>query len=132
MSVRKGQARLEKIAGQISKDKQLSPEDKEFLVKALSEISNGEDAETSLAVKAKKGERKSKHVRDKKFNLELAYGCIATAIAPEDEGGLGLTLRDIVAILTAEWGQLPSEETLLRYWNNVKNNQERDFEIKTD
>ena len=131
MSVRKGQARLEKIAGQISKDKQLSPEDKEFLVKALSEISNGEDAETSLAVKAKKGERKSKHVRDKKFNLELAYGCIATAIAPEDEGGLGLTLRDIVAILTAEWGQLPSEETLLRYWNNVKNNQERDFEIKT-
>ena len=132
MSVRKGQARLKKIAGQISEDKQLSPEDKEFLVKALIEISNGEDAETSLAVKAKKGERKSKHAKDKKFNLELAYGWIATAIAPEDEGGLGLTLRDAVERLTAEWSQFVSEETLLRYWNNVKNNQERDFEIKTD
>jgi hypothetical protein len=132
MSVRKGQARLKKIAGQISEDKQLSPEDKEFLVKALIEISNGEDAETSLAVKAKKGERKSKHAKDNKFNLELAYGWIATAIAPEDEGGLGLTLRDAVERLTAEWSQFVSEETLLRYWNNVKNNQERDFEIKTD
>jgi len=132
MSVRKGQARLKKIAGQISEDKQLSPEDKEFLVKALIEISNGEDAETSLAVKAKKGERKSKHAKDSKFNLELAYGWIATAIAPEDEGGLGLTLRDAVERLTAEWSQFVSEETLLRYWNNVKNNQERDFEIKTD
>ena len=132
MSVRKGQARLKKIAGQISKDKQLSPEDREFLVKALSEISNGEDAETWWGVKAKKGERKSKHVKDTKFNLELAYGWLATATAPENVGGLGLTLRNAVARLTAEWGQLPSEETLLRYWNNVKNNQERDFEIKTD
>ena len=49
MSVRQGQARLKKIAGQISEDKQLSPKDKEFLAKALIEISNGEDAEISLA-----------------------------------------------------------------------------------
>ena len=90
------------------------------------------DAETSLGVKFKKGERKSKHVRDTKFNLELAYGWLATAKAPENEGGLGMTLRDAVAKLTAEWDQLPSEETLLRYWNNVKNQQERDFEIKPD
>ena len=57
MGVRHGQARLKNIAGQISEDKQLSHEDKEFLAKEQIEISNGEDAETSLAVKAKKGER---------------------------------------------------------------------------
>ena len=66
------------------------------------------------------------------MNLEFAYGWIATAIAPESEGGLGMTLQDAVAKLTAEWDQLPSEKTLLRYWNNVKNKQERDFEIKPD
>ena len=62
----------------------------------------------------------------------MAYGWLATAKAPENEGGLGMTLRDAVAKLTTEWDQLPSEETLLRYWNKVKNQQERDFEIKPD
>jgi len=64
MSARKGQTRLKKIAIQISQNKQLSPEDKEFLVKALIEISNGGDAETALGVKFKKGERKSKYAKD--------------------------------------------------------------------
>ena len=132
MNARKGQTRIKKIANQLSQDKQLSTDDKEFLVKALIEISNAGDAETALGVKFKKGERKSKYVRATKFNLELAYGWLATAKAPENEGGLGMTLRDAVAKLTAEWDQLPSEETLLRYWNNVKNKQERDFEIKPD
>ena len=132
MSARKGQTRLKKIARQISQDKQLSPEDKEFLVKALIEISDGGDAETALGVKFKKGERKSKYAKDTKLNLEFAYGWIATAIAPESEGGLGMTLQDAAAMLTAKWGKLPSEQTLQRYWNNVKNTQERDFEIKTD
>ena len=59
MSVRKGQERLKNIAAQISEDIQLSPEDKKFLVTALLEIYNGEDAEVSLGVKAKRGERKS-------------------------------------------------------------------------
>jgi hypothetical protein len=132
MSARKGQTRLKKIASQISQDKQLSPEDKEFLVKALIEISNGGDAETALAVKFKKGERKSKYAKDTKLILQLAYGWLASAVAPEDEDGLGMTLKDAVAMLKAEWGRLPSEQTMLRYWNNVKNTQERDFKIKTD
>ena len=132
MSARKGQTRLKKIASQISQDKQLSPEDKEFLVKALIEISNGGDAETALAVKFKKGERKSKYAKDTKLILPLAYGWLATAMAPESEVGLGMTLQDATALLTAEWGRLPSEQTMLRYWNNVKNTQERDFKIKTD
>ena len=132
MSARKGQTRLKKIASQISQDKQLSPEDKEFLVKALIEISNGGDAETALAVKFKKGERKSKYAKDTKLILPLAYGWLATAMAPESKGGLGMTLQDAAAMLTAKWGKLPSEQTLRRYWNNVKNTQERDFKIKTD
>ena len=132
MSARKGQTRLKKIASQISQDKQLSTEDKEFLVKALIEISNGGDAETALAVKFKKGERKSKYAKDTKLILPLAYGWLASAVAPEDEDGLGMTLKDAVAMLKAEWGRLPSEQTMLRYWNNVKNTQERDFKIKTD
>lgn len=132
MSARKGQTRLKKIASQISQDKQLSTEDKEFLVKALIEISNGGDAETALAVKFKKGERKSKYAKDTKLNLQLAYGWLATAMAPESEDGLGMTLQDATALLTAEWGRLPSAQTLRRYWNNVKNTQERDFKIKTD
>jgi len=132
MSARKGQTRLKKIASLISQNKQLILEDKEFLVKALIEISNGGDAETALAVKFKKGERKSKYAKDTKLNLQLAYGWLATAMAPESEGGLGMTLQDATTQLTTEWGRLPSAQTLRRYWNNVKNTQERDFEIKAD
>ena len=132
MSARKGQTRLKEIASQISQDKQLSPEDKEFLVKALIEISDGEDAETALAVKFKKGERKSRQTRVAKINKALVMGLLATAKAPKSEGGLGLTLQDAVAMVKAEWGKLPSEQTLRRYWNDVKNTQEKNFEIKTD
>ena len=132
MSARKGQTRLKKIASKISQDKQLSTEDKEFLIKALIEISNGGDAETALAVKFKKGERKSPQTRVAKINKALVMGLLATAKAPKSEGGLGLTLQDAVAMVKAEWGKLPSEQTLRSYWNDVKNTQERDFEIKTD
>ena len=132
MSARKGQTRLKEIASQISQDKQLSPEDKEFLVKALIEISDGEDAETALAVKFKKGERKSRQTRVAKINKALVMGLLATAKAPKSEGGLGLTLQDAVAMVKAEWGKLPSEQTLRRYWNDVKNTQKRNFKIKTD
>ena len=132
MSARKGQTRLKKIAIQISQDKQLSTEDKKFLTKALIEISNGGDAETALAVKFKKGERRSRQTRVAKINKALVMGFLATAKAPQSEGGLGLTLRDAVSMVKAEWGRLPSEQTLRRYWNNVKNTQERDFEIKAD
>ena len=62
MSVRKGQARLKKIASLISADKPLDVHDKEFLVSALIEITKGQDAEVALEVKAKKGERKGEHI----------------------------------------------------------------------
>ena len=90
MSVRKGQARLRRIATHISSDAPLSDEDRAFLITALQTIANGEDAETALGVKAKKGERKSRHIMNTEFNKQLFFGWIATGIAPESEGGLGL------------------------------------------
>ena len=121
-----------KIAIQISQDKQLSPEDKEFLVKALIEISDGGDAETALAVKFKKGERKSRHTRVAKINSTLVNGWLATAIAPVNEGGLGFTLKKAVSLIKAEWPNLPSEQSILRKWNDFRKTQGRDFKIKTD
>ena len=76
MSVRKGQARLRKIATHISSDAPLSDEDQAFLVTALQTIANGEDAETALGVKAKKGERKSHYARNTEFNKQLFFGWI--------------------------------------------------------
>jgi len=132
MSVRKGQKRLKNIASQISDDKWLSSEDKEFLVAALLEISNGEDAESSLEVKAKKGERKSLNAKKTAFSKELVFGWIATATAPESEGGLGLNLKEAVSIAKEGFFNLPSEESLLRQWNDVRKSQGRSFTIKTD
>ena len=136
MSVRKGQARLRKIATQISSDAPLSDEDQAFLVTALQTIANGEDAETALGVKAKKGERKSHYARNTEFSKQLIFGLIATAIAPEDEdpheSGLGLSLKDAIAQASKDWPNLPSEESLRRQWNDVRKQQKRNFPIKTD
>ena len=132
MSVRKGQARLRKIATHISSDAPLSDEDLTFLVTALQTIANGEDAETALGVKAKKGERKSRHIMNTEFNKQLFFGWIATAIAPESEGGLGLSLKDAVSKASKDWPSLPSEESLLRQWNGVRKDQGRTFKVKTD
>jgi hypothetical protein len=132
MSVRKGQARLRKIATHISSDAPLSDEDQAFLVTALQTIANGEDAETALGVKAKKGERKSRHIMNTEFNKQLFFGWIATAIAPESEGGLGLSLKDAVSKASKDWPSLPSEESLLRQWNDVRKDQGRTFKVKTD
>ena len=136
MSVRKGQARLRKIATQISSDAPLSDEDQAFLVTALQTIANGGDADTALGVKAKKGERKSDYARQTEFNKQLFFGWIATAIAPEyedpHESGLGLSLKDAIAQAAKDWPNLPSEESLRRQWNDVRKQQKRNFSIKTD
>lgn len=132
MSVRKGQARLRKIATQISSDAPLSDEDQAFLVTALQTIANGEDAETALGVKAKKGERKSHYARNTDFNKQLFFGWIKVAIAAESDGGLGLSLKDAVQKARLDWPSLPSEETLIRQWNDVRKEQQEKFIIKTD
>ena len=132
MSVREGQAKLRKLANHLRQGGELSVDDRDFLVSSLLSISDGEDAEIALGVKARRGERKSKQAKDTKLNLEFVNGWLASAIAPEKEGGLGLTLKDAVGKLPDLWLHLPSEKTLLRYWNDRKETQERTFKIKTD
>ena len=132
MSVRKGQERLKNIAAQISEDIQLSPEDKKFLVTALLEIYNGEDAEVSLGVKAKRGERKSAHVRDTKIIKQYINGLIKALIDSYDEGGQNMSLKEATEKINAEWPNSPSAETMRRNWNDIKKTQERDFIIKED
>ena len=132
MSVREGQTRIRNIAKTLSDDEKLSDLDKEFLINALQNIADGNDAEKELDVKAKKGERKSRRTRVAKINSTLINGWLATAIAPVNEGGLGLTLKDAVSLIKVEWPNLPSEQSIRRKWNNVRKTQGRDFKIKTD
>lgn len=132
MSVRKGQARLRKIATQIFSDAPLSNEDQAFLVTALQTIADGGDADTALGVKAKKGERKSHYARNTDFNKQLFFGWVKVAIAAEIDGGLGLSLKDAVQKARIGWPSLPSEETLIRQWNDVRKEQQEKFIIKTD
>ena len=132
MSVRKGQTRLKLIAERLSQDAPLSVEHQTFLVKAFLEIANGADADVALGVKAKRGERKSHHSRQTVFNKQLFFGWVATAIAPESEGGLGLSLKAAITTAYDGWPALPSEGTLRRQWNDVRLEQQIEFIIKTD
>ena len=127
MSVRKGQTRLKRIAEHLSQDAPLSEEDRTFLINGLLEIANGAEADVVLEVKAKRGERKSHHSRQTAFNKQLFFGWVATAIAPETEGGLGLSLKDAIATAYEGWHALPSEETLRRQWNDIRQEQQRTF-----
>lgn len=132
MSVREGQKRLKNIAKSLSNGQKLSDLDNQFLINALKNISDGLDAETELGVKALKGERKSRQTRVAKINSELLNGWIAVAITPETEGGLGLTLKDAVSKVKAEWPNLPVEESIRRKWNDVRKTQPLEFKIETD
>ena len=132
MSVRTSQARLTKLAAQIKGGVELNAIDRDFLTTALQNIASGMDAEHALGVKAQKGERKGKHALDSKVRRDFVNGWLATAIAPKQEGGLGLTLKNAVSLIKAEMSDLPSEVTLQRYWNDVKGTQGRIFKGQTD
>ena len=121
MSVRKGQVRLRNLAEKIVNGTPLYEDEKGFLSNALIEIANGEDAEIALDVKAKRGERKSKAMSDSELHRQVALAWIATAIAPESEGGLGLTIKDAAAFIKTRVSYLASEDSLKRYWNEVRN-----------
>ena len=124
MSARKGQARLLKIAKLLESKSPIPADHRAFLVTALKEISDGGDAEAALEVKAKRGERKSKHARDAKYTLHFIYGWIAAAILPPDEDGLGLGLsvnEACIKISKITFHQLGlSSKTIRRYWDKYK------------
>ena len=118
MSVREGQATLRKISKDIADELPLSKEDRTFLSTALMQIASGEDAESALGVKAKRGERKGAHDRRTKIDLVHAMGWIASAIQPIENGGLGYTLKKAISEAKFYYSLLPSEDSLLRYWND--------------
>lgn len=118
MSVREGQAALRKISKDIADELPLSKEDRTFLSTALMQIASGEDAESALGVKAKRGERKGAHDRRTKIDLVHAMGWIASAIQPIENGGLGYTLKKAISEAKFYYSLLPSEDSLLRYWND--------------
>lgn len=132
MSVKEGRKRLKVLAKKIYENTSLSDNEQEFLSYALNQIASGEDADLALNVKAKKGERISKSVQDALQNRRFAMGWLATAIAPIDEGGLGLTLLDASSKVKLHFKNLPSEESLRRYWNDYKKNNGRTFKSLTD
>ena len=117
MSVREGQARLRKLARMLG-DLPNPTEDTEFLSTALLEIASGEDAESALGVKAKRGERKGAHDRWTKIYLEHAMGWVAGAIRPLEDDGLGYSLKKAISKAKIYFSLLPSEDSLLRYWND--------------
>ena len=132
MSVRKGQARLRKISKHIAIGSALSEEDREFLSAALMEIASGRDAETALDVKAKKGERKSEHVRQRKIQLKYFMPWIASAIEPEEEGGFGYTVKEAISVVKRHFPNFPSEETLRRYWSDYQRTGTAIFTLERD
>ena len=134
MSVRKGQARLLEIATKLEKNSRLPKSERLFLSVALKQISEGEDAEKALDVKAKRGERKGTHAKVAKHGTVVFLGWIATAILPESEGGYGLSVSAAcrrVSGMTYSHLRL-SPESIRRYWDKHKNNYNPSFTIPAD
>jgi hypothetical protein len=130
MSVIKGQARLLKIATLLEKNSALPDDYRVFLAAALKKISEGANAEEVLGVKAKRGERKGKHVRTTKYTLHFLYGWIAAAIQLPDEGGLGLSVTEAckeISEITFHQLRL-SPQTFRRYWNKNKSKYKPSFQ----
>jgi len=120
MSVRVGQARLKRLAKKIANNTPLDDTERDFLSSALAAIASGEDAETALQVKAKRGERKSQAMADIKLSRDLALGWIAAAIQPESQDGLGLSVKEAAEKIKMHFSNLPSEDSLKRIWSDYK------------
>ena len=136
MSLRQGQSRLLKIANLLEKNSALPDNHRIFLAGALKKISEGANADTALDVKAKRGERKSKHVRDTKYTLHFVYGWIAAAILPPDKDGLGLGLlvnEACIKISVITFHQLRlNPQTIRRYWDKNKSEYDPYFTVPAD
>lgn len=115
MSLREGQNRLRGIALALKSGKRLTKAERLWLADALTRIADGEDAEATLLVKPKRGERKSKHAQDRHAAAQMAMGLIAAVMEPIAEGGLGLTLEVACSKYANYFGY--TEESLRSLWN---------------
>lgn len=127
-------ARIEALADNLESGC-LQIEEQQFLVEALRSIADGEDPNKALDVKAGRGEKRSKISRDnlkrRKNNRQLILGWIAAARAPEELGGLGLTLEEAIELFEnsglSKLGFSP--ETVRTYWNNSPNQRKLEFTL---
>ena len=140
MSLIEKRKRLIAIAESINAGIALSDVDATFLSAALIEIAQGEDPKSALDIKAKRGERTSITYKNKieqgELMKSLALGWLATAIAPEEDGGLGLSNEVAFGIIgelspvfkdTKAFGF--TEETLKTYWAKNHDKHERTFKL---
>ena len=120
MSVREGQRRLRNIAQNLEDNTPLSEVDKHFLIEALKRIAFGDNAELALNVQATRGERKGLADQLRKFNDQFIFTWIHAATMSEEDGGLGLTVKEAASIIKQNFPNLPTEETLIRQYSTVK------------
>ena len=125
------QYRLRKIAMDLEYRKKLSICDTNFLIHALRQIGEGQDANEALGVKVRKGERKNPANTAKANYPRFALSYIATLIAPKSEDGCDMTLEDAIEYAAKSFKGNPkfgySAETLTHYWNNHPEWRGRDF-----
>jgi hypothetical protein len=97
----------------------LEPEDQEYLVRAFGLLSTGLDPREVFGGTARQGARQLGiyHARMKR---ELAIGWIAQSILPENEGGLGMALKDALAKASMLFSY--SLSTIRRYWYQSQKN----------
>ena len=136
--LQQAQYNLRFIANELESGRNLSECLHKFLVDCLWRIGKGEDANAVFQVKPARGERRSNRNKIQPFKVSMALAWIATAIAPSEDGGLGLTLDDAIAQIasvsdettgstkTAPWGRY-TEETLRYHWTHNPEMQRQEF-----
>lgn len=91
----------------------LDPGDQEYLVRVFDLLSNGTDPRDVFGGTARRGARQLGIYRAR-MKRELAIGWVAQSILPENEGGLGMALKDALTKASRLFSYSPS--TLKRYW----------------
>ena len=114
--------RLRAIAMLLEDGVTLPELDRQFLISALRSIGSGNDAEQSLSIKRKRGEKTYINGLDPAERRQWALSWIATAIKNVSEGGLGLSIGEAIEQAAEDTpGEINfgfSEETLRHYWDN--------------
>ena len=117
------------IAQALDNNEALSSSQREYLISAFRDISNGRDANVALGVKFRPGQ--SEKAARARRNMALIMHMVAALIAPPDDIGLEaepMTLKDACEKLTPIAQRLAGDddelrydvEYLLKYWNENK------------
>ena len=127
--------RLKTIGNLLLQNKRLSDEDRLFLGNALVHIGNGEDVRVSLDIKVGRGQDSYKSALNCENRKRLAMGFVATAKAPVEEGGLGLTheqVKELIAnVPIAEEFFGLDADTIESYWNHNPDMRTATFKLRS-